>query len=64
MKNKTRKLAINSFLAITAMAWSAQSLATEERRTESVRSPATSPANSQVTPLAVSPLSDDSENEQ
>jgi hypothetical protein len=31
MTKKTRKLAINSFLAITAMAWSAQSLAVESR---------------------------------
>ena len=35
MKKKTRKLAINSFLAITAMAWSAQSLGVENRRADS-----------------------------
>lgn len=46
MKKKTRKLAINSFLAITAMAWSAQSLGVENRRADSPSGSASSQTSS------------------
>jgi hypothetical protein len=48
MKMKTRKLAINSFLAITAMAWSAQSLGVENRRADPAAGSTSSQTSSSV----------------